>query len=223
MTAQGLLAEVKLDARRMAFRDLVAGEGRHEPLAPSDPAETVAVLAYTGGTTGTPKGAMLTHANLTAAASLYREVFTRSEGGLREGEERFLCILPLFHIYSLTVVMLLGFRLGAELVLHPRFDPASAARDIALKRITVYLGVPTMHVAILGLPEVEKMDFSSLRLCGSGGAPLPAAVKERWDAVVGSPLNEGWGMTETSPIGTFSRAARRSGRAPAASPIPARR
>ena len=71
---------------------------------------------------------------------------TRSETPLREGEERTLCILPLFHIYSLTVVMLLGFRLGAELVIHPRFDPAAAARDIGLKKITIYLGVPTMHV-----------------------------------------------------------------------------
>jgi long-chain acyl-CoA synthetase len=100
--------------------------------------------------------------------------------------------------------MLLGFRLGAELVLHPRFEPAAAARDIALKKITVYLGVPTMHVAILSQPNVDKMDFSSLHLCGSGGAPLPAAVKELWDRVVGCRLGEGWGMTETSPIGTFT-------------------
>ncbi len=162
------------------------------------------MLAYTGGTTGAPKGAMLTHANLTAACSLYYEVTTRSEDGLREREERTLCVLPLFHIYSLTVVMLLGFRLGSELVLHPRFDPAAAARDIGLKKITVYLGVPTMHVAILSLPGVETMDFSSLRFCGSGGAPLPMAVKERWDAVVGCPIVEGWGMTETSPVGTFT-------------------
>jgi long-chain acyl-CoA synthetase len=199
MTSQGMLAEVRHDARRVAFRDLVDNDGRFEVDVVNDPANEIAVLAYTGGTTGTPKGAMLTHANLTAACSLYRQVFM-----LAEGEERFLCILPLFHIYSLAVIMLLGFRLGAELVLHPRFDPAAAARDIGLKMITAYFGVPTMHAAILGLPEVEKMDFSSLRLCGSGGAPLPLAVKERWDSVVGCPLLEGWGMTETSPIGTFT-------------------
>ena len=205
MTSQGMLSDVRHDGRRIAFRDLLDNDGRYQPHDLGDPAEAVAVIAYTGGTTGSPKGAMLTHANLTVACSLYREVFTRSgPNSLREGEERFLCILPLLHIFSLSVVLMLGFRLGAELVLHPRFDPAAAARDIALKQITVYLGVRTMHVAILTLPDVEKMDFSSLRLCGSGGAPLPAAVKERFDSVVGCPLGEGWGMTETSPIGTFT-------------------
>jgi len=205
MTAAGMLSAVEYDERHIAFRDLLANDGRFEAHPLGDLTDALAVIAYTGGTTGSPKGAMLTHANLTAACSLYREVSTRAEqDGLREGEERFLCILPLFHIFSLTVVMLLGFRLGAELVLHPRFDPAAAARDIGLKRITVYLGVPTMHVAILSLPDVEKMDFSSLRFCGSGGAPLPLAVKERWDSLVGSPIGEGWGMTETSPIGTFT-------------------
>jgi long-chain acyl-CoA synthetase len=203
--AQKMLAEVRHDARRIAFNDLLDNDGRYEAHHVADPADEVAVLAYTGGTTGTPKGAMLTHANLTAATSLYFEVTTRSEtDGLRFGEERTLCILPLFHIYSLTVVMLLGFRLGSELVVHPRFDAAQAARDIGLKKITVYLGVPTMHVAILALPGVEKMDFSSLRFCGSGGAPLPIAVKEQWDKVIGCRIVEGWGMTETSPIGTFT-------------------
>ena len=148
---------------------------------------------------------MLTHANLTAACSLYMEIMTRSgPNSLRVGEERFLCILPLFHIYSLTVVMLLGFRLGAELVLHPRFDPAAAAKDIVDKKITVYMGVPTMHVALLSVPGVESMDWSSLRLCASGGAPLPVAVQERFEKVIGCRLTEGWGMTETSPIGTFT-------------------
>ena len=217
MTSAGMLTDVKHDARRIAFSDLLDNDGRFEPHPIDDPADEVAVLAYTGGTTGSPKGAMLTHANLTAACSLYREVFTRSEENpLREGEERVLCILPLFHIFSLTVVMLLGFSMGNELVLHPRFDPAAAARDIGLKKITVYLGVPTMHVAILGLPEVDKMDFSSLRLCASGGAPLPIAVKERWDSVIGCTILEGWGMTETSPIGTFTPRDAHSGRVPAA-------
>jgi long-chain acyl-CoA synthetase len=204
MTAAGMLAQVKHDDRRIAFRDLIDNDGRFRADPLGDLTDALAVIQYTGGTTGTPKGAMLTHANLTAACSLYTEVMTRSEEGLRVGEERVLCILPLFHIYSLTVVMLLGFRLGAELVLHPRFDPAAALKDIVEKKITVYLGVPTMHVALLSVPGVEKMDFSSLRLCGSGGAPLPVAVQERFEQVVGRRLTEGWGMTETAPIGTFT-------------------
>ena len=148
---------------------------------------------------------MLTHANLTAACAQYTEIMTRTEtSALEEGKERMLCILPLFHIYALSVVLILGFRLGAELVLHPRFDPAAAAKDIVLKKITIYAGVPTMHVAILNLPGVETMDFSSLKLCSSGGAPLPLAVQQGFEKLTGCRLTEGWGMTETSPTGTFT-------------------
>jgi long-chain acyl-CoA synthetase len=204
MTAAGMLSEVKRDDRHLAFRDLIDNDGRYQIHPLGDLADALAVIQYTGGTTGSPKGAMLTHANLTAACSLYTEVATRSEDGLRVGEERVLCVLPLFHIYSLTVVMLLGFRLGAELVLHPRFDPAAALKDIVEKKITVYMGVPTMHVALLSVPGVETMDFSSLRYCASGGAPLPVAVQERFESVVGCRLTEGWGMTETAPLGTFT-------------------
>jgi long-chain acyl-CoA synthetase len=204
MAAAGMLAEVKRDNAHVAFRDLVDNDGRYEAHPLAALADELAVIQYTGGTTGSPKGAMLTHANLTAACSLYAEVMTRGEEGMRAGEERVLCILPLFHIYSLTVVMLLGFRLGSELVLHPRFDPAAAVKDMVDKKITVYLGVPTMHVAILSVPGVEKMDFSALRLCGSGGAPLPVAVQDRFESVIGRKLTEGWGMTETAPLGTFN-------------------
>jgi long-chain acyl-CoA synthetase len=204
MTAGGMLADVKRDGAHVAFRDLIDNDGRYQahPLGPLT--DELAVIQYTGGTTGSPKGAMLTHANLTAACSLYAEVGTRIEDGLRVGEERSLCILPLFHIYSLSVVMLLGFRLGMELVLHPRFDAAAAVKDIVEKKITVYMGVPTMHVALLSVPGVETMDFSSLRYCASGGAPLPVAVQERFERVVGRRLTEGWGMTETAPLGTFT-------------------
>jgi long-chain acyl-CoA synthetase len=213
MTTAGMLADVMHDERHIAFRNLIDNDGNYQIHPLGVLTDELAVIQYTGGTTGSPKGAMLTHANLTAACSLYTEVMTRGEEGLRVGEERTLCILPLFHIYSLTVVMLLGFRLGAELVLHPRFDPAAAVKDIVEKKITIYMGVPTMHVAILSVPGVEKMDFSSLRLCGSGGAPLPVAVQERFERIIGCQINEGWGMTETAPAGTFNprEGARRPG------------
>jgi long-chain acyl-CoA synthetase len=213
MKAAGLLADVSHDDRHIAFRDLIDNDGNYQVHPLGALTDEIAVIQYTGGTTGSPKGAMLTHANLTAACSLYTEVMTRGEHGLRVGEEKVLCILPLFHIYSLTVVMLLGFKLGTELVLHPRFDPAAAVKDIVEKKITVYMGVPTMHVAILSVPGLETMDFSSLRLCGSGGAPLPVAVQERFERVIGCQLNEGWGMTETAPAGTFNprEGARRPG------------
>src|ERR1700677_1079412 len=192
MAAAGMLADVSHDERHIAFRDLIDNDGNYQVHPLGALTDELAVIQYTGGTTGSPKGAMLTHANLTAACSLYTEVMTRGEEGLRVGEERVLCILPLFHIYSLTVVMLLGFKLGVELVLHPRFDPAAAVKDIVEKKITVYMGVPTMNVALLSGPGLEKMDFSSLRL------------EERFESIIGCQLNEGWGMTETAPAGTFN-------------------
>jgi long-chain acyl-CoA synthetase len=204
MTAGGMLADVRYDDRHVAFRDLLDNDGNYRVHPLGALTDELAVIQYTGGTTGSPKGAMLTHANLTAACSLYTEVLARSEHGMRVGEEKILCVLPLFHIYSLTVVMLLGFRLGTELVLHPRFDPAAAVKDIVEKKITIYMGVPTMHVALLSVPGVETMDFSSLRVCGSGGAPLPVAVQERFERIIGCEINEGWGMTETAPVGTFN-------------------
>ncbi len=205
MAAAGMLAEVQRDDRHVAFRDLIDNNGRYQVHPLGGVAEALAVIQYTGGTTGAPKGAMLTHANLTAACAQYMETTIRTDPtSVGEGQERTLVVLPLFHIYALSAVMILGIRLGAELVLHPRFDPAAVAKDIAEKKITIFPGVPTMHVAILNLPGIEKTDLSSLKVCGSGGAPLPVAVQQRFQALAGCRLTEGWGMSETSPSGTFT-------------------
>ena len=206
MTAQKMLSEVRSDERIVAFSDLLDNDGRYQAQDVGDPAETLAVIQYTGGTTGLPKGAMLTHANLTAACAQYTESTQSQPDPLEEGKERFLCVLPLFHIYALSVVMMLGLQLGAEIILHPRFDAAAAAKDIVLKKVTFYAGVPTMHVALVSLPGVEKMDLSSLRFCSSGGAPLPLSVQQQFEKLTGSRLCEGWGMSETSPTGTFTPA-----------------
>jgi long-chain acyl-CoA synthetase len=205
MAAQKLLSEIRRDERIVTFRDLIDNDGRHSACDIGDPREALAVIQYTGGTTGSPKGAMLTHANLTAACAQYTETATRTDPpSMVEGGERTLCVLPLFHIYALSAVMILALRLGAELVLHPRFDPSAVAKDIALKKITVFPAVPTMHVALLNLPGVETLDFSSLKFCASGGAPLPVAVQQKFQALAGCRLTEGWGMSETSPVGTFT-------------------
>jgi len=100
--------------------------------------------------------------------------------------------------------MLLGIRLAAELILHVRFDAEAALKDIAEKKVTSFCGVPTMFTALIGHPDTPKYDLRSLRYCGSGGAPLPLEVAQRYLEVTGCPLNEGWGMTETSPTGTFT-------------------
>ena len=146
---------------------------------------------------------MLTHANLSAACAQYLETTHVGPNPLVEGEERTLCVLPLFHIYALSVLLVLGLRLGAEIVLHPRFDPPAALKDIVQKKITVYVGVPTMHIAMLNLPGVRPENFS-IKQCSSGGAPLPYAVQQDFEKLVGCRLAEGWGMSETSPTGTFT-------------------
>jgi len=202
----GQLATIPDDARHLHFASLIANDGVFEPIAASDPGTTIAVLQYTGGTTGLPKGAMLTHANLTAACSQIIETTHTEPRLLEEGQERVLVVLPLFHIYALTVDMLFGLQLGAELVLHTRFDVDAVVNDLANKKITVFPGVPTMYTAIIHHPKIREFDLSALKFCNSGGAPLPLEVQQKFEALTGCTLLEGWGMTETSPTGTFTPA-----------------
>ncbi|MBO1077890.1 AMP-binding protein [Roseomonas haemaphysalidis] len=164
--------------------------------APGD----VALLQYTGGTTGLPKGAMLTHGNLTAAVSIYQHW----DDGERmvPGEQRVMGVLPLFHIYALTTVLLRHLADGNEVILHPRFDAGAVLRDIAQHRVTLMTGVPTMWIALLNHPDAARTDFSALHACVSGGAPLPHEVGQKVERLFGQRLRIGWGMTETSPAGT---------------------
>jgi long-chain acyl-CoA synthetase len=204
LSANKQLAEVVPDARHVSFAGLLDNDRKPQTYPIVDLEETIAILQYTGGTTGAPKGAMLTHANLTAATSQCVETTGAVPPLLIPGEERVLSILPPFHIYSLTVVLLLGIRLGAEQVLHVRFDPEAALRDIEAKKITLVLGVPTMFIAMLNHPAAKTTDLKSLKWCNSGGAPLPVEVQNAFERVSGCRLAEGWGMTETSPTGTFT-------------------
>ncbi|MBI5262282.1 MAG: dicarboxylate--CoA ligase PimA [Bradyrhizobium sp.] len=169
---------------------------------PQVTADDVALLQYTGGTTGLPKGAMLTHGNLTSAVSIY-DVWGRP-GRAKRGDviERVICVLPLFHIFALTVVLLSSLRRGNLISLHQRFDVEAVMRDIEVKRATYFPGVPTMWIAIAALPDLDKRDFSSLTAIGSGGAPLPVEVASLFERKVGMKLKSGWGMTETCSPGT---------------------
>ena len=205
MTQGNQVSKVTFDDKRMPWKALVDNDGKYVAHPVAEPADELAVLQYTGGTTGLPKGAMLTHGNLSAACAQYVESATAMDPPiLREGEERILAVLPPFHIFALSVNMILGLRIGAELVLHTRFEVGPVVKDIVDKKITCMPGVPTMFVAIINMPGVEKMDLSSLRFCSSGGAPLPLAVQQKFQDLVGCRLTEGWGMTETSPTGTFT-------------------
>ncbi|MFL6839898.1 MAG: dicarboxylate--CoA ligase PimA [Bradyrhizobium sp.] len=163
--------------------------------------DDVALLQYTGGTTGLPKGAMLSHGNLTSAVSVY-DVWGKPARAERNAIERVICVLPLFHIYALTVVLLSSIRRGHLISLHQRFDAEAVMRDIEVKRATAFPGVPTMWIAIAALPDLDKRDLSSLVSCGSGGAPLPVEVAKIFERRVGMKLKSGWGMTETCSPGT---------------------
>ncbi len=167
---------------------------------PEVQADNLAVLQYTGGTTGLPKGAMLTHANLSSAVSSYDSWFS-AHGLIRPGEDRVLLFLPLFHIYALTAVMLRGVKNGLTLLLHTRFDAETALAEIEAGA-TSFPGVPTMWIAIAATPGFEKRDLSSLRYCASGGAPLPVEIARKLKRATGHDILGGWGMTETSPAGT---------------------
>ena len=164
--------------------------------------DDVALLQYTGGTTGLPKGAMLTHGNLTAGVSIF-DLWSKRARINRGGViERIICVLPLFHIYALTVVLLSSLRHGNLISIHQRFDVDAVMRDIEVKRATAFPGVPTMWIAISALPDLAKRDFSSLAAINSGGAPLPMEVAKFFESKVGMKLKSGWGMTETCSAGT---------------------
>ncbi|MDX2205348.1 MAG: dicarboxylate--CoA ligase PimA [Hyphomicrobiaceae bacterium] len=178
-------------------------DGRAQPPAqwPKVDKEDVALLQYTGGTTGKPKGAMLTHANLTAACAIYK-LWGDAQDLSKSGQDKTICVLPLFHIYALTAVMLRGLQDGSELMLRIRFDVETTLNDIEKKKATVFPGVPTMWIAIANHPGVESRDFSSLRYAASGGAGIPVETAERIFKITGQRMGGGWGMTETSPAGT---------------------
>ena len=168
---------------------------------PQISADDVALLQYTGGTTGLPKGAMLSHGNLTSAVSIY-DVWGKKAQLERNAIERVICVLPLFHIYALTVIMLRSLARGDLISLHQRFDLEAVMRDIEVKRATVFPGVPTMWIAIASLPDLGSRDLSSLVSCGSGGAPLPVEVAKVFERKTNMKLKGGWGMTETCSPGT---------------------
>ncbi len=188
-------ADVPADQAHIAFPTLVDNDGVFDQPA-VDALRDVAVLQYTGGTTGTPKGAMLSHANLVANV---RQCITWFPD-FKPGEERTLAVLPFFHVFAMTVVMNLSLAMGAEIVLLPRFDLKELLKTIHHKRPTSFPGVPTLFTAINSAKHLDRYDLTSIRSCISGGAPLPVEVKTRFEALTGCTLVEGYGLSETSPV-----------------------
>ncbi|MFK4870986.1 long-chain-fatty-acid--CoA ligase [Novosphingobium sp. ZW T3_23] len=180
------------DLRFLRFADLIARDADPDPVerSPSD----LAVLQYTGGTTGVPKGAMLSHANLAAnSAQMIAHV-----GHMPETQERTLGVLPLFHVFALTTVLNYSVDTAAEMILLPRFEMKSFLATAKRTKPTQFFGVPTLYTALNN--QQLHGEFDQVRVCISGGAPLPLEVRQKFEQRTGVRVVEGYGLSEASPI-----------------------
>jgi len=159
-------------------------------------AEDVALLQYTGGTTGLSKGAMLTHFNL--VANVQQCVSWNPE--IQMGKERMLAVLPFFHVYGMTVAMNEAIYLGATIILLPRFQVDDTLEAINRYRPTRFPGVPTMYIALLNHPRLKEYDISSIKVCSCGSAPMPVEALKRFEELTNGKISEGYGLTEASPV-----------------------
>jgi long-chain acyl-CoA synthetase len=177
------------------FQELLNKYEANPPTVDIDPREDFAALQYTGGATGISKGAMLTHMNLVSNA-VACGAWLRG----KKGEETFLTVLPLFHIYGMTTGMNGPIYLAGKMVMLPRFEASSTFQAIQNHKVTVFCGAPTMYAMLLSNPTLDKYDLSSVRFCISGSAPLPPEIQKKWMDITGGVLVEGYGLTESSPV-----------------------
>src|SRR5699024_8093556 len=161
-----------------------------------DPEEDLALLQYTGGTTGRPKGVMLTHFNLVSNV----EMCTSWVYKLEKNNETILGVLPFFHVYGMTTVMNLSIMFGSKMILLPKFDAAEVLKTIEKLKPTVFPGAPTIYIGLLNHPDINKYDLSSIKASISGSAPLPVEVQEQFERVTQGSIVEGYGLTESSPV-----------------------
>ncbi|HJV05608.1 MAG TPA: AMP-binding protein, partial [Actinomycetota bacterium] len=180
----------------LRWSDLMRKASGDLPDLDVDPREDVAVLVYTGGTTGVSKGAMLTHFNMVSNALQTGAWFT----DVRDGEEGIMAVLPFFHSYGLGAVMTMAISRAMKLICLPRFELEQALKAIDKEKATLFPGVPRIYIAINESPETRSYDLSSIRACFSGAAPLPVAVAEKFREITGGRLVEGYGLSETSPV-----------------------
>ena len=192
----GLMVDVPPADGVYHFRPLLE-QHPEAPPAVAVSADEVALFQYTGGTTGVPKAAMLTHANLVANTIQTRNWMKT----LQEGKERMMGAIPFFHVYGMTVCMTMGIYIGAELILLPNPRPIdNVMKAIHKEKATVYPGVPAMYIGIINHPDVGKYDLRSVKACISGAAPLPMDVQIKFGEITGGRLVEGYGLTEAAPV-----------------------
>lgn len=192
----GFSVKVEHKGNDHLFTEIMKHPALQEPIMNINFEEDLAILQYTGGTTGFPKGVMLTHKNLIANTKMCQAWLYKC----REGEEIVLGALPFFHVYGMTTVMILSILQASKMVLIPKPDPEVLLKTIQSQRPTMFPGAPTMYIGILNHPELSKYDLSSIDSCISGSAPLPVEVQEQFEKLTGGKLVEGYGLTESSPV-----------------------
>ncbi|MDE3839844.1 long-chain fatty acid--CoA ligase [Bacillus methanolicus] len=192
----GIVVDVKHEGNHHLLTEILKQPSRRVKEYELNFEEDLALLQYTGGTTGFPKGVMLTHKNLVANAVMCQAWLYKC----KRGEEVVLGILPFFHVYGMTTVLILSVMQAYKMVLLPKFDAETTLKTIQKQRPTLFPGAPTIYIGLLNHPELKKYDLSSIDSCLSGSAPLPLEVQQKFEEVTGGKLVEGYGLTESSPV-----------------------
>ncbi|WHY96227.1 long-chain-fatty-acid--CoA ligase [Peribacillus simplex] len=192
----GIVINVEHEGNHHLFSEIMKRKMTEEVTVPIDVDNDLALLQYTGGTTGFPKGVMLTHKNLLANTKMCNAWLYKN----KRGEERILAILPFFHVYGMTTVLVLSVMEGNTMIIMPKFDVEATLKTIQKQKPTMFPGAPTMYIGLLNHPDIAKYDLSSINACISGSASLPVEVQEQFEKITGGKLVEGYGLSETSPV-----------------------
>ncbi|MBT2656873.1 AMP-binding protein [Bacillus sp. ISL-18] len=192
----GIVVKVKHEGNAHLLTEIIKTNSKEVNRPEFNPAEDIALLQYTGGTTGYPKGVMLTHKNLIANTCMIEAWLYKC----KPGEESVLGILPFFHVYGMTTVMILSIKMACKMILLPKFDALTTLKTIHKQRPTLFPGAPTIYIGLLNHPDLKKYDLSSIDSCISGSAPLPVEIQQRFEEITGGKLVEGYGLSEASPV-----------------------
>ncbi|MFV8830389.1 long-chain-fatty-acid--CoA ligase [Alkalihalobacterium sp. APHAB7] len=192
----GITVNITYDAKTLNFAEFLKAGSEKELDIKISPKEDLALLQYTGGTTGVAKGVMLTHHNLVTNTTQCLHWMYKME----KGEGRVLAALPFFHVYGMTVIMNVSIMYQSKMIVVPKFEPKDVLKTIDKQKVTIFPGAPTMYVALINHPEIKNYDLSSIEACLSGAAPLPLEVQQKFEQLTGGKLVEGYGLTETSPV-----------------------